>query len=412
MGLLDMKPVPPLVSQVREVTDFGEIFTFAAERLGETERGLRGVGEHLARAQIVAGVGSFEHDFATGRTEWTDVCYAIFGHSPETFTPTAEAFLACVHAADRMTARRLLARLRRGAVRLGTDLRIVRPSSEQRTVHLEIEMLRDTDDQPIGYIGTCHDITDRCRLEARRREIDAEHQQFQKLETVGMLVGGIAQDIANALTPVVSLTRTVRNALPPGSTERDQLEIVLDASARIGDLVKRIVALGRRDAGGHATINLAEAVQDALRILRSTLPSHIAIECEIGSTAAIAGDPAQLHQVITCLVTNAAQAIGDKDGTISVRLDIRKGQKQSQRRLVLTIADTGPGMDEATRQRIFEPFLTTGGAGKGGGLGLALVHGIVSGHKATIEVSSEIGLGTRFEIAFPVAEQAAVASAR
>lgn len=412
MGLIDMKPVPPVVSPVREVTDFADTLAFAGERLSEGDRSLRGVGEHLARAQLVAGFGSFEHDFSTGRTEWTDACYAIFGQSPEAFTPSAESFLACVHAADWMAARRLLARLRQGRARVGTDLRIVRPGGELRTVRLEIEMLRDADHEPIGYLGICRDITERRQLEAQRRERDAEIQQSQNLDTVGALVGGIAHDISNALTPILSLTKSVRNALPPGSAERDQLEIVTDAAARIRDLVKRIIALGRRDAGGQTTLDLAEIVQDALRVLRATLPAHIAIECEIGSTAPIVGDPAQLQQVINCLVTNAAQAIGDRDGTISVRLDMRKGRKRSQRRLVLTIADTGEGMDDATRRRIFEPFLAVGEAGKGSGLGLALVHGIVSGHKATIEVSSEVGLGSRFEIAFPVAERAAVAAAR
>lgn len=412
VGLVDMKPVDPVVSPVREVNDLAAAMTLAGERLGENDRGLRGVEEHLARAQIIATVGSFEHDFSTSRTEWTDVCYAIFGQSPTTFTPSAMSFLACVHAADRTAARQLLARLRKGRERVGTDLRIVRPTGEIRTVHLQIELLRDAEAGSVGYIGTCHDITDRCVAEARRRERDGELERSSKLEAVGALVGGIAHDIGTAVTPVVSITKSVRNALPPGSQERDQLEIVIDAGVRIRDLVKRIMTLGRRDSGSRAAVDLVEVVRDALRVLRATLPPHIAIECEIGGTAPIAGDAAQLQQMIASLVTNSAQAIGEEGGTVLVSLDLSEGQKRSQRRLVLSITDTGPGMDEATRRRVFEPFFTGGKAGKGGGLGLAFVHGIAAAHKATIEVTSEVGSGSRFEIAFPVVDQAALATAR
>jgi PAS domain S-box-containing protein len=410
VGLVDMKPVDPIISPVREVNDLAVALTLAGERLGENDRGLRGVEEHLARAQIVAAVGSFEHDFASSRTEWTDACYAIFGQSPVTFTPSAMSFLASVHMEDRTAARQLLARLRQGRAHVGTDLRIVRPTGEVRTVHLEVEMLRDAETGPTGYIGTCHDITDRCRLEAWRRQRDAELQQFGKLEAVDALVGGIANDIGTAVRPVVSLTKTVRNALPPGSPERDQLEVVIDAGTRIRDLVKRITALGRRGTGGQTTVDVVQVVRDALRVLRATLPPHIVIECEIGSVAPISGDPAQLQQMIASLVTNAAQAIGDEGGTILVGLDAREGQGRNQRRLVLSITDTGRGMDEAARRRIFEPFVTSRNAGKGSGLGLAFVHGVVARHKATIEVASEVGRGTRFEIAFAIADPAMVVS--
>ncbi len=410
VGLVDMKPVIPVVSPVREVNDLAIALSLAGERLSENDRGLRGVEEHLARAQIVAAVGSFEHDFASSRTEWTDTCYAIFGQSPVTFTPSAMSFLAAVHTEDRTAGRQLLARLRQGREHVGADLRIVRPTGEVRTVHIAIEMLRDPEHGPMGYIGTCHDITDRCRLEAWRHERDAELHQYRKLEAVDALLGGIAGDIGTAVTPVISLTRTVRNALPPGSSERDQLEVVIDAGTRIRDLVKRIAALGRRGTGGHVTVDVVQLVRDALRVLRATLPAHIVIECEIGSVAPISGDPAQLQQMIASLVTNAAQAIGDEGGTILVSLDVRKGQGRSQRRLVLSITDTGRGMDEATRRRIFEPFFASGNSGKGSGLGLPFVHGIVAGHKASIEVASEVGRGSRFEIAFPIVDSALVVS--
>ena len=411
VGLVDMKPVPVLATRVSELNDLIAAVRLAGERLSINERGLRGVEEHLARAQVLAALGSFEHDFHSGRTEWTDTCYAIFGQPPYSFTPSAENFLACVHPADRVAARRLLARLRQRRPRLAADLRILRPSTEVRTVHLQIELLRDAANEPVGYLGVCLDVTDRVRLEAHERELDAELRQSRKLEAVGQLVAGIAQDIAAAVTPVLSLTKSVRSALPVGSPERDRLEIVLEAGARIRDLVKRILALGRPEAGGQTVLDLAEVVRDALRILRPGIPAHIAIDCEIGSSAPVVGDPAQLHQVIACLLTNAAQAIGEQEGTISVHLDMRKGRKRNQRRLVLSVADTGRGMDEARRQQIFEPF-AAGEEGKGSGIGLALVHGIVTAHKASIEVTSEPARGSRFEIAFPIARQETAAAAQ
>ncbi|HUN49459.1 MAG TPA: ATP-binding protein [Stellaceae bacterium] len=411
VGLVDMKPVPPLLTRVSEINDVIAATRLAGERLNVNERSLRGVEEHLARAQVLASMGSFEHDFHSGRTEWTDTCYAIFGQSPQTFTPTAQNFLACVHPDDRAAARRLLARLRQHRPRLATDLRIVRPSGEARTINLQIEMLREGEEEPVGYIGICHDVTDRAQAAAHQRALDAAEYHSGKAEAVGQLVGAIAQDIAAALTPILSLTKSVRGALPPESPERDRLEIIMDAAQRIRDLVKRILALGRPDSSGQTVIDLSEVVRDALRILRSAIPANISIDCEVGSTAPIMGDPAQLHQVIACLVGNAAEAIGEQDGTVSVHVEMRKPRKRGQRRLVLSVADTGRGMDEATRQRIFEPF-AGGGEGKGSGLGLALVHGIIAGHKGAIDVTSTPGRGTRFEIAFPIVPQEAVAPAQ
>jgi len=138
-----------------------------------------------------------------------------------------------------------------------------------------------------------------------------------------------------------------------------------------------------------------------LELLHSALPTTIKLESRIENVGTLLVDPTQIHQIITNLVTNAAQAIGDAFGTITVTLDATSASE-----LRLSVGDTGIGIDERTKQRIFEPFFTTKSVGEGTGLGLSIVHGIVTTYGGRIEVSSEIGRGTRFDVYFPVIARA------
>jgi PAS domain S-box-containing protein len=242
-----------------------------------------------------------------------------------------------------------------------------------------------------------------------RINAQAQLHHSQRLEALGMLAGGVAHELNNALVPVMALTKLVAGKLPDGSRERRNLDIVLLGAERSRDLVKKILAFSRREheERRRESVDVGAVLQQALHLMRATLPASIRVEEEIAPTAPVAGDPNQLHQLIVNVMTNGAQAIGEAMGTIIVRLAPDSGGTQ----LRLSVIDTGCGMDDRTKSRIFEPFFTTKEVGRGTGLGLAVVHGMVKDHGGRIEVHSAPGQGTRVDVFLPV-EAADLAAAQ
>jgi signal transduction histidine kinase len=167
--------------------------------------------------------------------------------------------------------------------------------------------------------------------------------------------------------------------------------------------VKQILAFSRKETGlRRESVDFGEVLREALRFMRATTPASIRIKETIAPTPSLQADPGQLQQVIVNLITNAAQSIDGAMGTINVRLVPMSDGAQ----LCLSVSDTGCGMDEATKARIFEPFFTTRGVGKGTGLGLALVHGIIKDHGGCVDVESSPGQGTRFDVILPLSRAA------
>jgi len=277
------------------------------------------------------------------------------------------------------------------------DKRVVWASLNVRTV-------RDSKGG-IAYLeGTASDITDRKLLKARL-------DQAQKLEAIGALAGGIAHDFNNILQPIILYTEMELLEIPTSSPMRDSLERVLKASLRAKELVGQILAVSRSDQEQQRMpTDISPIIKEALKLLRSSIPTSIEIRQKIRKGIALA-DPTQIHQVLMNLCTNAAHAMGEK-GVLEVGLshvnlsesdladqsivDLKHGSY-----LKLCVSDTGSGMDAKTMARIFDPYFTTKEVGKGSGLGLAVVYGIVKRHEGAITVRSESGKGTTFSVYIP-----------
>jgi len=256
-------------------------------------------------------------------------------------------------------------------------------------------------------------VTELRTAERRQRE---QLQHSQKLEALGTLAGGVAHDLNNTLVPILALTKIVAKRLPEDSRERKSLGIVVQAGERARDLVKQILAFSRKEAPTRKSFDLGALVGEALTLLRASVPSTISIVENIAAAPPLLGDPGQLHQVVTNLVTNAAHAIADKIGTITVELAAAPGETITEvtkracgTAIRLSISDTGCGMDEATLARMFEPFFTTKGVGEGTGLGLSMVQGIVGQHGGCVKVTSRKGEGTRFDLYLPALDAEAEA---
>jgi len=270
---------------------------------------------------------------------------------------------------------------------------------------------------PRRATAVVHDITERKQSEMEKQRLEAQLRQSQKMEAVGTLAGGIAHDFNNILSAIVGYTEMARMDLPQGAVSGKSLDEVLKASERAKDLVRQILAFSRRTEHDSKALRVEPVVKEALRMLRSSLPSSIDIRWTIRpALPAIIGDPTRIHQILMNLCTNAAQAIEDEQGVIEVRLEeagldelgaAKVGDLPPGRYIRLTVRDTGIGMPPDVRERIFDPYFTTKEAGEGTGLGLAVVYGIVSDYGGGVTVESEVGQGSRFSLFLPVAESEA-----
>jgi PAS domain S-box-containing protein len=257
------------------------------------------------------------------------------------------------------------------------------------------------------------DITERKQAEAERSRLEQRLRQAEKMEAVGRLAGGIAHDFNNILGGILGYAEMLAEKAPPGSPLKRYADNVLSGATRASGLVEQILSYSRSQRGKRAPVDLGRVVAETLELVRGSLAAGIRLESEFSAGALyVVGDPTQLHQVTMNLCTNACHAM-PAGGTLRVKLEAANVTADRQlahtvlhagEYACLTVEDTGTGMDEATLARIFEPFFTTKEVGKGTGLGLALVYGIVTDSAGAIDVVSTPGRGSRFAIYLPRVE--------
>ncbi len=259
----------------------------------------------------------------------------------------------------------------------------------------------------VGFFSLVQDITE-------RKQLDAQIRQFQKMESIGTLAGGIAHDFNNILTSIIGYTELNIGKFPSNSKTYADLKHVLDSGYRARDLVKQILTFSRQTEEEFINIQFSQAIKEALKLIRSTIPSTIEIRQNLDeNSGTIKGDLTQIHQMIMNLCINAEHAMRKRGGVLevnveSVHVDAAFANKHTYLKeggyAKLTISDTGHGMNQAIMERIFDPFFTTKDVGKGTGMGLATVHGIVLSHGGEIIVQSELEKGTTFHIYLPKSE--------
>ena len=263
---------------------------------------------------------------------------------------------------------------------------------------VRIAPVLDADGRALAHVAVLWDTT-----EVHRHS--AEELQRQKMEALGQLAGGIAHEINNLLQPVITLSNLNLGSADLPVPVRDDFTDILNAGRQCRDVVGAVLAFARKDGTATQPLVLGDAVCRALSFARGALPRTVLIESRIGDRESLAMIGAtELTQVLMNLLTNAADAMG-WTGTVTVTLDRRSTRLSTEPGCFhLAVADQGCGMDERVRQRLFEPFFTTKPQGKGTGLGLAVVHGIVRGWRGAVSVSSAVGKGTTFEITIPVVD--------
>ena len=282
-------------------------------------------------------------------------------------------------------------------------LRMVR--KDGKTIHVEVHGARSEYEGQPAILGTILDVTE-------RKKIEAQLLQTSKMEAIGQLAGGIAHDFNNLLAAINGNTKLALEDLPADSPVRGHLTEISRAGTRAVDLVRRILTFSRQQPQERKPMELQPVVEEALKLLRASLPTTIEIRPTFASEAPpILADATQIHQVIMNLGANAGHAMGDH-GVLEVRevvieVDASLAQTSpelhSGRYVRLSVSDSGCGMSRETVARIFEPFFTTKPQGEGTGLGLSVVHGIMKSHDGAVTVYSEPGKGTAFHLYFPAA---------
>jgi signal transduction histidine kinase len=261
------------------------------------------------------------------------------------------------------------------------------------------------------------EIAERREAEEARAGLERKLRHVQKVETVGTLAGGIAHEFNNLLVPIKLYTELTIDELPLDSAVRGDLKRVLAAVTRAKNLVQKILTFSRQSQPErYGSIELVPIVEDALTLARDLFPATIRLESKLGARGVkIVGDETQLHQLVMNLLNNAFQAIGTGAGTIAVEVSLRSLAESAipprtnlapGEYVVISVHDSGHGIDPLTLERVFEPFFTTRGQGEGTGLGLSVAHGIASSHGGAIGVESELNRGTTFSVYLPVVNKA------
>ncbi|HXN46039.1 MAG TPA: ATP-binding protein, partial [Bryobacteraceae bacterium] len=237
------------------------------------------------------------------------------------------------------------------------------------------------------------DITERKRNEERLREA-------AKFESLGILAGGVAHDFNNLLVGIMGNASLALEEMGPGAPGRDLIESALRASERAAELVRQLLAYAGQGRFTRGPVDLSQVVQRTADSIRASIPPAVELQLELApGLPAVEADRVQMQQLVTNLVINGSEAIGDRRGTLIVRTAAEQGSPAQVR---LEVEDDGCGMDAATRARIFDPFFTTKFPGRG--LGLAAVQGMVRAYAGTVEVETAPGRGSRFTVRLPAVD--------
>lgn len=348
--------------------------------------------EHwLRESQRISRIGTYVLDVRTG--EWTrsEVLEEILGITPD-YPCTQEAWLALLHAEDRPGVLEQLKDVTAVGREFRREVRMVRPrDGSVRWVSCSGEVSLDARKAPAKLSGTVLDITE-------RKNIEAQLLQSQKMESIGRLAGGVAHDFNNLLMVINGYAEMALRRISTNDQLYTEIREICRAGDQAAELTRQLLAFSRKQVLRPQVLSLNDIVRDSDTMLRRLIGEDIALVCILDpSLRPVEADPGQISQVIVNLAVNARDAMPSGGKLIIETANSDQG-------VSLTVSDTGHGMGADTLEHVFEPFFTTKGVGKGTGLGLATVYGIVRQSAGDITVESESGIGTKFAIHLPAVE--------
>jgi len=292
------------------------------------------------------------------------------------------------------------------------EKRYIHKNGDEIWGNVNVSLLKNRDGNPIHLIGQILDTTKAKGEEEKKKNLEQQLQQSQKMEAIGTLASGIAHDFNNILTPIFAFTQLLERKLANADDHiKKHLHGIGSAAFRAADLVRQILNFSRKFETKKNIVDILPIAKETVKLLRSALPAMIEMKTEFtAENTLVMCDPTQIHQVLMNLGTNARDAMYQDGGVLDIKINnyhetmgdliIKKGEY-----LLISVRDTGIGMDQKTKVKIFDPFFTTKPVGTGTGLGLAISYGIINSLDGYIHVFSEIGRGTKFHVYLPVVEK-------
>ncbi|MBN1907153.1 MAG: PAS domain-containing protein [Deltaproteobacteria bacterium] len=392
-------------SNGKAVRIYGICQDITDQRLKEEERRLN--EKRLFQTQEIAHIGTHEYNVKTRELWWSDELYKIFGIDQKQGI-SSEKYLSHIHPDDQ---ERLKVALQVGREDYYIEYRIIRPNGEIRYISNYVGKHEYKNGERYLIRGTGQDITERKLIEQENKQLELKLNHAQKMETIGTLAGGIAHDINNILGIIIGNTELCLDEVPALSPAHLNLEEIVKAVLRAKEVIRRLLTFSRNIDVKKEKIDIVSVVNDALEFLRSSISATVEIEKQINvANPFLVADPTQINQIILNLCANSAQAMETTGGTIKVKMEnvvVNHASVNDNDLLAngeyikIVISDDGPGIPAAIHDRIFDPYFTTKEVGKGSGMGLPVVQGIVKKHRGSINLKSDTGKGTSFTILLP-----------
>ncbi len=393
------------VDDIHFLQSVANVLAAAIERT-RAEEALRRTNETLRVVNQAAPLALWVLDVEGKVKLWNPAAERTFGWAER---EVLDQPLPAIPDSEQQSFQTMLERYRQGDRLNGFETRRMRRDGTLVDVSVWSAPLRGESGSIEGTLVAAVDVTERKRIEAQMR-------QSQKLESIGLLAGGVAHDFNNLLTGIMGNVSLALEMIPESDGVRRLLDNSLRASERAAELIRQLLAYAGKGRFVIERINLSSLVRDLIALLQTSVPKKVQLRLELDPEGAVVeGDPAQMQQLVMNLVINGAEAIGDEAGTVIVRTGVTDIDEQYVREhllagtapgryICLEVRDTGAGMDASTKAQIFDPFFTTKFTGRG--LGLAAVSGIVRGHRGAIVVESEPGRGSAFRVFLPAADGA------
>ena len=372
----------------------------------------------LNEAQTIAKLGSWKWDMVTNEVQWSDEAYNILGMDPKDTSPTYEQYSEMVHSDDKdhYFASTATAMDEKQTNPKPLEYRIILPDGEVKNI-LDLGIIYyDKDDKPVRMTGTIQDVTDRKRSEKEKEELWSQLLQSQKMESIGILSGRVAHDFNNMLTPIVGYSSLAYDMLEEGSDVREMVGRIQRTGKKASHLIDQLLTFSRMQVYANERLDFKQVVEDMQYLINSVIGEDVELVVTVADgLSEIYGDLTQLQQVILNLVVNARQAM-EEGGTLGISAEaavigdeFKKTNKNIEvgDYILLSVSDTGAGMNMVTQAKMFDPFFTTKQKEKGSGLGLSTVYGIVKQHNGFILCDSEPEKGSVFKVYLPVAEEIA-----
>ncbi len=400
------------------VTEFIWVLTDVSDR-HEMEQAMRTSEARLRTLASQVPVGIFTTDLQGNYLYVNERWCELAGLTPQ--EASGQGWAHAVHPDDRARVLEAWSHSTREGGAFCADFKFQRPDGQVSWLHGQATALHNHADEVTGYIGTVTDVTERKRAEDERARLEAQVRHFQKMEAMGALAGGIAHEFNNSLTAILGFSELALPKIPSDSKAHAQIEQVVVAGRRARELVCQLLTFSRQTEQTKRPLSLHLLLKEALKLLKPTLPGTIEL-CErvATATAPVSADPAQIHQALLNLWTNAEQAMRMTGGALDIWLDDVSISPEDHtgpdmpapgRYVRLTVKNTSRRLDFDGKNRGIDPFFTTKPVGQGTGMGLAVVHGIVIGHGGTLRIEGCTGQSTTVEMylpALPVHEPVAV----